>query len=120
MQTTPRPRTPRRTRVTRAVLAGLGVVALGACTPQAYISQVFGAKAGEATRVATCESGLDPAAVSPGGGNHGLFQINNVHAATFERVTGQDWSARYHPYFNTMFAKWLYDQQGWRPWTCQP
>jgi hypothetical protein len=108
-------RTPR-------ILAGvLGILALGACTPQTYINNVFGARAGEATEVARCESGLDPAAVSPGGGNHGLFQINNVHAGTFERVTGEPWTTgRYHPFYNAVFAKWLYDQSGWRPWTCQP
>lgn len=109
-----------RTRITRAVLAALGVVAFGACTPQAYIDQVFGAKAGEATSVAYCESRLDPNARSAGGGNHGLFQINTVHRGQFEQVTGQSWTQIYHPYFNTMYAKWLYDQQGWEPWTCQP
>ena len=107
-------------RTPRIVAAALGVLALGACSPQAYINQVFGDRAGEATRVATCESTMNPTAVSPGGGNHGLFQINNVHRSTFERVTGQPWSAVYDPYWNSVFAKWLYDQQGWRPWTCKP
>lgn len=107
-------------RTPRILAAALGVLALGACTPQQYIAQIFGPKSGEATAVATCESGLDPAAVSPGGGNHGLFQINNVHRGNFEQVTGQPWSAVYHPMYNTEYAKWLYDQQGWRPWTCQP
>ncbi len=100
--------------------AAVGVLALGACTPQAYINQLFGERAGEATRVATCESRLDPGAVSAGGGNHGLFQINNVHRGTFEQVTGQPWSAVYHPYYNAQFAKWLFDQSGWRPWACRP
>ena len=107
-------------RSPRIVAAALGVLALGACTPQLYISSVFGDRAGEATRVAECESGLRPDARSAGGGNHGLFQINNVHRASFERVTGQPWSEVYHPYFNAVFAKWLYDQEGWRPWTCKP
>jgi hypothetical protein len=115
-----RTRTPRSKRFARGLLAALGVAALGACTPQAYIEQVFGPASGEATRVAQCESGLNPEARSAGGGNHGLFQINNVHRGTFEQVTGQPWSEVYHPYFNTAFAKWLYDQQGWRPWTCKP
>ena len=107
-------------RTPRILAAVAGVLALGACSPQAYIDRVFGPAAGEATSVATCESGLDPNAVSPGGGNHGLFQINNVHRGTFEQVTGQPWTAVYDPYFNAVFAKWLYDQQGWQPWTCQP
>ena len=96
------------------------MLALGACTPRLYISTVFGDRAGEATSVASCESGLNPTARSAGGGNHGLFQINNVHRASFERVTGQPWSAVYDPYWNAVFAKWLYDQSGWRPWTCKP
>lgn len=97
------------------------VVGLGACTPEWYIDSIFGAQAGAARSVAWCESTMNPAAVSPGGGNHGLFQINNVHRASFEQVTGQPWSMRYDAYQNTFFAKWLYDQSGgWRPWTCQP
>ena len=107
-------------RITRALLAASGVVALGACTPQAYINNVFGSDAPAATEVATCESRLDPNARSAGGGNHGLFQINNVHQGTFEQVTGQSWTAVYHPFYNTLFAKWLYDQQGWQPWACKP
>jgi hypothetical protein len=111
-------RTPRKT--TRLLAAAAGVLALGACTPQAYINQVFGEHAGEATRVANCESRMDPSARSRGGGNHGLFQINNVHRRTFSEVTGQPWEAVYHPYFNTVFARWLYDQAGWGPWACNP
>jgi hypothetical protein len=99
---------------------GLATLALGACTPQAYIQQIFGADAPAATRVATCESSLNSNAVSPGGGNHGLFQINSVHRGTFEQVTGQSWSAVYNPYWNTYFAKYLYDQSGWQPWSCKP
>jgi hypothetical protein len=113
MKRSPRP-------LARLLAAGAGVLALGACTPQAYIDQIFGEHAGEATRVAQCESGMNPGAVSPGGGNHGLFQINNVHRASFERVTGQPWPAVYSAYFNAEFARWLYDQQGWRPWSCRP
>ena len=106
-----------------ARIAGVAalVVALGACTPEWHIDQIFGPLAGEARSVAFCESTMNPAAVSPGGGNHGLFQINNVHSTSFVQVTGQPWSMRYDPHWNTVFAKWLYDQNGsWRPWTCQP
>jgi hypothetical protein len=107
-------------RTPRILAAVLGVLALGACTPQDYINQVFGPDAPQATAVATCESGLNPGATSPGGANRGLFQINKVHAGTFEQVTGQSWAAVYDPYWNSVFAKWLYDQQGWRPWACKP
>lgn len=105
-------------RIPRILAGALGVLALGACTPQLYIGTVFGDRAGEATSVASCESGLNPAARSAGGGNHGLFQINNVHARQFTRVTGLPWDARYDPDANAHFARWLYDTQGWEPWGC--
>lgn len=105
---------------TRIAGATALVIGLGACTPEEYIDTLFGAQAGQARSVAWCESTMNPGAVSPGGGNHGLFQINNIHRASFERVTGQPWSMRYDAYQNTLFAKWLFDQSGWRPWTCQP
>jgi pyruvate/2-oxoglutarate dehydrogenase complex dihydrolipoamide acyltransferase (E2) component len=82
------------------------------------LARHFGAQAATAKRVAACESGLNPGAVSPGGGNHGLFQINSVHQGTFQSVTGAPWSGVYDAELNTIFAKWLYDQQGWGPWAC--
>jgi len=82
------------------------------------IQRWFGGEASTAIRVARCESGLNPRAVSSGGGNHGLFQINNVHRGTFESVTGQPWSAVYTAEANTRFAHWLWSQQGWGPWAC--
>jgi hypothetical protein len=99
---------------------GLATLALGACTPQAYIQQIFGADAPAATRVATCESSLNSNAVSPGGGNHGLFQINNVHRSEFTRVTGQPWSSIYNAYYNSQYARTLYNQSGWSAWACRP
>jgi hypothetical protein len=108
------------TRVRALAAAGGLVLALGACTPQWHIQQIFGAAAPEAERVAWCESRHDPQARSAGGGNHGLFQINSVHRDAFTQVTGQPWSAVYDPHWNTVYAKHLYDTQGWRPWTCKP
>jgi hypothetical protein len=104
------------------MLAGglLAVGSLGACNPYDVVNAVFAEDAPAATSVATCESGMNPGAVSSGGGNHGLFQINSVHAGNFEAVTGQPFSSVYDPIFNTVYAKWLYDQSGWSPWTCQP
>lgn len=104
----------------RALLAAVAILSMSACTPQQWIAVHFGADAPAAERVAWCESRLDPTAVSPRGGNHGLFQINSVHRSSFERVTGQPWSAVYDAGSNAQFARWLYDQSGWRPWTCQP
>ena len=47
------------------------------------------------------------------------FQINAVHRANFERVTGHGWEHVYSPWFNTAYAKHLYDTQGWGPWSCR-
>lgn len=74
----------------------------------------------QAVHVARCESSLNPGAMSPGGGNHGLFQLNNVHAGSFAAVTGQSWDARYNAYYNAQFARYLYNSSGWRPWACRP
>jgi hypothetical protein len=122
------------TKRLRAALIGLafvGTLGLAACDPgssgavapspaQDAINIAFGPLAGQATRVANCESGLNPAAVSRGGGNYGLFQINTVHAGQFQAVTGQPWSAVTDPYANANFAAWLYNQSGgWGPWACR-
>lgn len=102
------------------LLAAAGLVlTLGACTPQHWINEVFGADAPAATRVATCESNMDPNAVSPTN-DHGLFQINAIHRSAFSQVTGRPWAEIYNPVWNARFAKHLYDSQGWRPWTCRP
>ncbi len=107
-------------RIRTLAALGLATMALGACTPEAYIDQVFGSQSAAAKSVAQCESDMNPLAVSAGGGNHGLFQINTIHRSTFEQVTGQPWSAVYDPYWNAYFAKYLVDQSGWQPWACRP
>lgn len=112
-------------RLTTIVLLGVAMLAGTACTPQARIAYVFGGEGGQdtvlvdqANRIAYCESKYDPGAVSATN-DHGLFQINAVHREQFERVTGQPWSAVYDPHWNSVYAKWLYDQQGWSPWSCR-
>lgn len=85
---------------------------------QEIIARYFGPQTSKAMAVARCESGLNPNAMSPGGGNHGLFQINNVHSGHFQSVTGYPWSSRYDAEANTRFAHWLWSQQGWGPWAC--
>ena len=121
--------------MTKRVRAGLvgavfvAVLGLGACAPgvqagspsvsQDAITRFFGPVADQAMRVADCESSLDPSAVSAGGGNYGLFQINSVHADEFQAVTGQPWSNVLDPYANAAYAKYLYDSQGWGPWACR-
>ena len=108
----------RARRLGRTGLFVLAVLAGAACTPQDYIATYFGFQAGNATKIAHCESNMNPSAVSPTN-DHGLFQINAVHRADFERVTGKPWiTHRYYPIWNVYYASWLYKQQGWAPWTC--
>ena len=58
--------------------------------------------------------------MSSGGGNWGLFQINTVHRADFEALTGQPWANVLDPYLNATYANHLYDQSGgWGPWACR-
>jgi hypothetical protein len=73
-----------------------------------------------AMSIARCESNMDSGAVSSGGGNHGLFQINSLHRSRFESVTGRPWSDVYDADANAQFARHLYDGSGWGPWTCKP
>ena len=62
-------------------------------------------------RILMCESNGNPNAVSPTN-DHGLWQINAVHRNSF------DWSRRYDPNVNTAFARQLWGEQGWSPWSC--
>lgn len=84
---------------------------------EGIIQRHFGDAAPAAIRIAQCESGMNPNAVSPTN-DHGLFQINIVHRGQFEAVTGAPWSSVYDPELNTIYARHLYAQQGWGPWTC--
>ena len=84
---------------------------------EAVIQRHFGSATSAAIRIAQCESGMNPRAVSPTN-DHGLFQINIVHRGQFEAVTGAPWSSVYDPELNTIYARYLYGQQGWGPWTC--
>ena len=104
--------------ITRTALFAGALLAGGACSPQSTIEAIFSDVPGQATTIATCESTMNPYAVSSTN-DHGLFQINAVHRADFEAVTGLPWSSVYSAYWNTKFARHLYDQQGWGPWTCR-
>ena len=108
----------RARRIPLVAVFALALLGGAACSPQQQIATIFGHKAGEAERVAYCESKLDPTAVSRTN-DHGLFQINGVHEGEFERVTGQPWDQVYDAHWNTVYAKHLYDTQGWQPWTCR-
>jgi len=109
------------------VLVGGLLLGMTACDEstnvQVAIQQNFGDSAAlqqKAVRVAKCESGLDADAVSPGGANHGLFQINNVHKAAVQRM-GYSWSQIYDPYVNAKVARYIYNSAGgsWSPWGCR-
>ncbi|MEY2423217.1 MAG: hypothetical protein QOI95_3284 [Acidimicrobiaceae bacterium] len=119
------------TKRLRTALLGVvfvGALGLTACDSSAQadtsvaqdaITQAFGPLADQAMGVAQCESTLNPDAVSSGGGNWGLFQINTVHRSDFEAVTGHSWDEILDPYLNSTYAKYLYDQSGWSPWACR-
>lgn len=71
-----------------------------------------------AVGVARCESTLRPWAVSPGGGNWGLFQINTVHRGRVAAM-GYSWSQITDPWVNSRVAHALWSEQGWGPWACR-
>lgn len=106
--------TPPETPIEPAVeeCANLGVVDTIHC--------FFGSAGDKATRVADCESSLDPSAISPGGANWGLFQINTVHKSDFEQFTGQPWnSGVLSAYWNTQYAfKLSSGGSKWGSWAC--
>jgi soluble lytic murein transglycosylase-like protein len=88
-------------------------------TVEAIIVEIFGATHGQAAiGVARCESGLNPAAVSRGGGNWGLFQINTAHRRRVANM-GYQWEDLLDPRVNTLVAHSIFSEQGWRPWGCR-
>lgn len=73
------------------------------------IRETFPEDPERAVAIAKCESGLNPKAVSPTN-DHGLMQINK----TVHTVTGDIYDVE----TNLKFARKLYDERGWQPWTC--
>jgi len=110
-------------RLRRALAVMAMVFALGACSTEDMIRMAFAdrgaspAQQEEAIAVAHCESTLDPGAISPGGGNWGLFQINSVHRARVNQL-GFGWDEMLHPWQNAQVAADIWADQGWRPWSC--
>ena len=106
-----------------AVVIGLGLSA-GGCTKddavKLIIRQRFGAQAGIAIQIATCESRLVPTAISPDRNNIGLFQINRVHASWIKSQLGYSYGQLTDPWKNTRVARIMYNESGWAPWhgTC--
>ncbi len=87
-------------------------------TVEAVIHEVFGAHGSPAVGVARCESGLNPHAISRGGGNWGLFQINKVHRGRVQAM-GYRWEDLLDARVNALVAKAIFDEQGWGPWACR-
>lgn len=104
----------------RSVLFAVVLLSLTGCTPETAIGYWFPDLYDEATAVATCESRMDPNVVSASGSFHGMWQIGERwHRERFEQVTGVPFEQGvYEPYYATQYARWLYDQQGWDPWSC--
>ncbi len=86
----------------------------GAQTIEDLIRETFGKRSDEALRVASCESKLDPKALSRAGAR-GVFQIMPVHTWRVAQVGGRNLD---DPKTNVRVAKALFDDEGWRPWTC--
>jgi soluble lytic murein transglycosylase-like protein len=112
----------KRLRLGLIAVVALAGVALSACGPSSAaddaINRSFGPAAGQARAVAQCESSLNPNAISPGGGNYGLFQINRVNAGLVSSL-GYSWNQILDPYVNAAVAKAMFDRQGWAPWACR-
>lgn len=106
------------------------------------IHAVFGTQGSNAVQVATCESGLqstiigdqslmftDPATGEQIGDSVGIFQIrtggqskNGIwnRARQYGMTVEQFRTYLKNPHNNIAFAKMMYDQQGWGPWSCKP
>lgn len=107
--------------ITRALLAIGLVLALSSCTTEEWIALRFSergasqAQIDQAVRVARCESGLNPGAVSASGTYLGLFQMSreyHMHRPGMD----QWWTAQ----GNAAAAASLWAEAGWAPWSCSP
>jgi hypothetical protein len=122
--TAPRPRSTAAPRTTVPPRAGQAT-AMAATPPpaaasvEAVILEVFGPQhVRAAIGVARCESHLNPKAISRGGGNWGLFQINTAHRGRVAAM-GYQWEDLLDARVNALVAKSIFDQQGWQPWGCR-
>jgi peptidoglycan endopeptidase LytE len=83
-----------------------------------YIAKTFAEAGEEARQVATCESRLNPRAVSPDGIYHGIFQFDEP--TWNSNADGISWNERYNAKINIDIAYRTYQKRGWQPWGCQP
>jgi membrane-bound lytic murein transglycosylase MltF len=97
-----------------AAAANARVPAHGSTVAQAKkeIRRLWGPQAPRAFCIVGRESSWNPRAVSRTN-DHGLFQLNAIHARTYGRVW---WARRYDPVANVRMAWRLYRGAGWSPW----
>lgn len=82
------------------------------------VCSAFGDDCAEALDVARCESRFRPDARN--GVHVGLFQLSGRwHRARAARL-GYEWERMTEAGPNAVVAADLHDEQGWRPWSCQP
>src|SRR5699024_567143 len=118
-----------RNRIRTGIAAvAIGFTALFAATacmptdPQGAVQHWWGDLTPCANRIVQRESGWNPNAVSPGGGNIGLFQLNAYHQTWIKNELGYDWNDLKEPAKNARAAKVLYNKaaaqygDGWQPW----
>ena len=76
------------------------------------IKEVFGKDGTRAIEIAKCESNLRAVARGDSGWSVGLFQIyTKVHTQySAEQLTD--------PLYNTQVAYKIFQEKGWRPWSC--
>lgn len=102
-----------------AVVVGLTLGTSGCTSADAVrliIRHRFGAQSSIAIEIATCESGLQPTAISPDRNNIGLFQINRVNAGWIKSELGYTFGQLTDPWKNTRVARIMYNASGWSPW----
>lgn len=90
----------------------------GSGSVQNMIRSVFGAYAGQALRVASCESGYAPNAYNRSSGASGVFQF----LASTWRTTSYAGYSRFNAWANIHAAHQVFVRDGysWREWSCKP
>lgn len=86
---------------------------------RAFDHMGVGWRGGEAVRVATCESGLNPRATN--GSHDGLFQQADAYWSGRSAQYGQAGRSAYDPWANAVVsAGMVRDTGGWSHWSCKP
>jgi hypothetical protein len=85
---------------------------------QSLIQSVFGAYAGQALRVAACESSYNPSAINRSSGASGVFQF--LHSTWV--TTSYAGYSPFNAWANVNAAHQVFVRDGysWREWSCKP